>query len=333
MESVLRSDYHNFNIILIDQNSHNNSIDKIKEWAAGHQKDEIKSKYEDLVYPPVKKPVRLVDFEVNGRVLNIDNISKIENERQIILLKSKTNFGFAAGNNVCMEYAEKLFESKYYFLLNNDTVIRPNTVTKLIEVLENHPEVGAAQSAIYYYDYPERIANAGGRIFFWGQTRYYRKMKPGSIKNISFINGCALCLNSDIVKKIGMLSENFFFGEDDFEYSMRLKTNNIKRLSVADSHVFHKIGLCSDQMYDHPERKVMMFALDRMVDLKSYFMKPLWWIWRIFALGYFLFLMLFQYKISLKRSIETIKSIYHYSGILDDVKKETWENIIKGKNF
>jgi GT2 family glycosyltransferase len=286
-----------------------------------------------LVYPLQKKPIQLTEIEVKDRVLELDTISRVENNSQIIFLKSKINFGFAAGNNVCMEYAAKLFNSEYYFLLNNDTVIKSDALSKLIDAMEENINIGAAQSTIYYYDDPHKIANAGGHIFFWGQTRYYREIIPGSTKNISFINGCALCIRSAVVNKIGMLSESFFFGEDDFEYSMRLKENNISKLSVADSHVFHKISLCAPQMYDNPERRVLMFALDRMVDLKSYYSKPIWWLWRYFAMSYFFLLMVIQYKVTFSKSIKTIRILNYYSKRLKDVKKETWDNIMKDKEL
>jgi GT2 family glycosyltransferase len=330
MESILKSDYPNFTIILIDQNSHNDSIDKIKSWANGDYNEEIETAYKSLVFPLVKKPIHIAEMKVDSIQPDHTQIPESEYSARIILLKSPINYGFAIGNNICHDVARKMYDSKYYYILNNDTVIRSNAISELVNCMENQPEVGAAQSVIYYYSHPELIANAGGRILFWGQSKYYKKITPGSVKNISFINGCALFVSKETIERVGMLSDKFFFMEDDFNYSMRLKRQNIKKACVADSHVFHKIGLCADEMFENPEKRVMLFALNRMVDLKQFYTKINWRIWKNFALGYFYALMVLRYKVKLKTAYRTSKLINYYSNRIEDVKKDTWNEILDG---
>lgn len=329
LESVLKLDYPDFNILLIDNNSQNESVEKILAWANGRLDIKIKTKYNHLVYPLSEKPVQLTEMEVYDRGTDINRIIKNKNMSKILFIKSQINFGFAIANNIGMEIAENNFESKYYFLLNNDTVIRPEALRIIISAMEKTPEIGAAQATIYHYDKPDRIANAGGRILFWGQTKYYKNILKDSVKKISFINGCALCISSEVVKNIGPLSEKFFFGEEDFEYSMRLKKNKIEKICVADSHVFHKMGTSASELLKVPEKKVMLFAFNRIIDIKSYYSKYTWKIWRFFALSYFLTLLLVKYKLDINRSILIIRFIAYYTDKIVDVKKETWENIMR----
>jgi len=329
LESVLKTDYPNYNIILIDDNSDNDSIANIMEWASGDLNHKIQTKFEDLVYPLIEKPIAITELDVVNRKPAYHNINEGSELGKILFLKSKPNFGFTGVNNISFAVAESLFKSKYYFMLNNDTVIRKDTLTKLIEEMENDPEIGSAQSTIYYYNNSEMIANAGGRILPWGQTKYYKKIQKGTAKEISFINGCANCIAADTIQNVGALSEKFFHGEDDFEFSMRLSKNNIKKLCVANSHVFHKIGLSADEILKINEKKVMLSALDRMVDLKSYYSKFRWLMWRPLASMYYFALLNIKYNIKFIKALKTVSYIYKYSGKIEDMKRTTWEGIMQ----
>lgn len=63
---------------------------------------------------------------------------------------SPTNLGFAGGNNLGFPHCTK----KYVLLLNNDTVVREDAFSPMIEYMEAHPRVAVAQGKM-------RLLNAG----------------------------------------------------------------------------------------------------------------------------------------------------------------------------
>ena len=69
LETVLKNNYQNYHIFLIDNFSEDDSITRIRQWATGDWNMGIETNFPDLIYPLVKKPVRL--FELNLE-LNID---------------------------------------------------------------------------------------------------------------------------------------------------------------------------------------------------------------------------------------------------------------------
>ena len=81
-------------------------------------------------------------------VIVVDNASK-EDEATIIeqrypqvkVIRSKENLGFAGGNNLGIQVAR----GKYFFFINNDTLLRPQTsdLRLLINRLESSPKIGA----------------------------------------------------------------------------------------------------------------------------------------------------------------------------------------------
>jgi len=329
LESVLKINYPNFNVILVDNNSQDGSFEQIISWAEGKSLEEIESFFPHLVKPYITKPISYKICEISNGYLNCQNCVEGIGKIKIYILKSNKNLGFAVANNVAIKFLQEQLLGNYYFLLNNDTVVEPNVLDHLVSTMEQNPNIGVAQSTIYKYEQPDSIANAGAKIYFWGQTKYYKNINKHTIKTVDFVNGCAMFIRSKIITELGALSENFFFGEEDFEFSMRLKKKGIKKVCVGDSIVYHKVGV-SSKMYikNKQNRKFLIFTLNRIVDMKSFYPLGIWHIWRFFTVIYFYYLAIFHLKNSCWIALKIIYEIYRYTNQLNDVKKETIEPIL-----
>jgi GT2 family glycosyltransferase len=329
LESVLKLNYPKFNIILIDNHSTNDSMIQIQNWARGQCDTPIQSNYPDLITPIERKPVKLISTDGD----NPDEIKNTDIENKAILFVRNTeNFGFAVATNQGMDIAHDLFESDYYYLLNNDTVIEKNALTDLVNILSGDKSISIAQSTLYSYQ-QGKIVNAGGRILFWGQTRYYKNIKKNEVRKVSSVSGCALFVRAITINNFGKLSDRFFHGEEDFEFSLRMKENQQVMVCSEGSRVYHKIGMSVKKMMHDYERRTFLFALNRIVDLKDYYPKFVWYIWRLLALFYFGYLLQIQYKVPVKRTLILIGKIYHYSGRLSDVKRTTLEKVYSEMKF
>ncbi|MCK9483037.1 MAG: glycosyltransferase family 2 protein [Candidatus Marinimicrobia bacterium] len=330
LESVLKSDYKNYSIILIDNGSDNDSVEKILAWADGKLPKPYASKYNEIVLPEVKKPLNIHKIQIeNGNYVP----TKSGKNFLIHLILSNENLGFAKANNVGIRYADVIWNSKYYYLLNNDTVIENETLGNLVTVLENYPQYKIAQSTIYFYEKKEKIAIAGGKLFLWGKGRFYTRIKPNEIKEIGFINGCALLLSQEIVKKYGTLSERFFFGEEDFEYSLRLSLKKVKKVCVGNSRVYHKISLSSNHLLGNDRgRRLVLSALNRIADMRNFYPGYLWILWRyLTVIYYYLFLMIIKHRINIRLANKYLKYILKKSRNISSVNKTLYEEIISKK--
>lgn len=119
LESLYQINYPNYNVIVADNNSTNDSIEKIKEYALGNIRVETEyTKYVD------NKPIKLTIVN-EGEYSEIDNTSD-ENEKKLLLIKNNENYGFAKGNNIAIDYTIKYDNPDYILLLNNDTIVDPN---------------------------------------------------------------------------------------------------------------------------------------------------------------------------------------------------------------
>ncbi len=327
LESVLKSDYSNFDIIIVDNHSTDQSISKIETWARGALTERISTNFPELIYPLVNKPIDLMTFQIQKRKFYDEKI--IDTKPKILLLCNDENAGFAVANNISINLSYTIYQSQYVFLLNNDTVISANTISEVISNMQQDPSIGAAQATIYYYHQPQKIANAGGVILPWGQTKYYKKIRQAKIHEVNFINGCALCIRREIIKKYGALSEDFFHGEEDFELSMRLRRLKIKKVCVTKAKVYHKIGISSNELLKQKiSKKVLLFAVNRIVDMKKYLSPKIWRVWLEFSLCYFFLLMLIRYRLSIKEVWKTIYSARKISMPIHKVDKRIVQSIV-----
>ena len=52
----------------------------------------------------------------------------------------------------------------WIFVLNEDTVLAPDCLTRLVEVGQSDPRIGIVGPMVYHHDEPEVIQSAGGRL-------------------------------------------------------------------------------------------------------------------------------------------------------------------------
>lgn len=203
-------------------------------------------------------------------------------DMDVRLVPLDKNYGFACGNNKGLEVARKINPSSY-LLLNNDTEVCPDFLVRLETFSKRHPEYRVLTPKINYYYDKHKVWNCGGKLFFGFRKYYYANQPDNAIREniaipISFVTGCALFFYPDLLDSQGhLLTERFFFGEEDFEFSMRMDKNHVRMACVLDSIIYHKVGASSDKM--QRSGKVYLHYLNRFVDIrlhKSTFFY-VWW--------------------------------------------------------
>ncbi len=237
LESVYQINYPNFEIIVVDNHSENNSIEKIKEYCSG--KIELESDF--FKYSNNDKPIDIK--EIYEEELGINNI-KHElsfSYKVLTIIKNKKNYGFAKGNNIGIEYSLNNSNSDYVFLLNNDTVVKSNFLTELINIAESNEDFGIFSPIIYQYYKPKKIQYSSDEIK-WYSGRIKRRLSKNSsnLLESDTICGASMLIKKDTIKKIGMLPEEYFMLWEDVDYSIKAKINNIKCGYVSNSNIWHK---------------------------------------------------------------------------------------------
>ncbi|MGD0462735.1 MAG: glycosyltransferase family 2 protein [Tepidisphaeraceae bacterium] len=176
----------------------------------------------------------------------------------VILQRNPQNVGFARGNN----QAARSAAAPLLLLLNNDTVVRAGALQKLVQYMNEHPNVVAAGPRLIGADgKPQRsgrnlptVAALLNSIQFLRWTgmfrpayRQYRRegFDPETAGTVAQLAAAALVIRRDCFERLGGFDEGFAFGVEDVDLCRRLQglgsiyylpTAEIEHLGRVSSH-------------------------------------------------------------------------------------------------
>lgn len=208
------------------------------------------------------------------------NYFNCENNKKYNLILSDVNLGFARGNNVIVDKIKEKY--RYFLLLNNDTVVEDTFLNEMIFFMDCHDEYKFSSCRINNYFERDKLWNCGGKLQPWGNRKYYTESYISNAEEIipcTFITGCALMLKESLVKKYGVFTEDFFFGEEDFNFCWRMKKEQISGACLNKTLVYHKIHASINSQSKRIGGVAMHFA-NRVIDMKLFYPKPVWHIWK-----------------------------------------------------
>lgn len=198
---------------------------------------------------------------LNYKIFLVDNGSKEEsvsklrpfNVGKIELMEIGQNLGFSGGNNIGIRKAlEENFD--YALLLNNDTTVEPNFLDELISVAESDEKIGVVGPKIYYYNEPTRIWYGGGDFTWLGGGKHlqYEEIdnnpNEAEPKKTKYMTGCAFLVKSEVLKKVGLMPEEFFLYYEDTDWSLSIKKAGYKVIYAPASKIYHKVSRTTSKL-------------------------------------------------------------------------------------
>jgi len=247
LESIQRITYPNYQIIVVDNGSTDDSIEKIKAWARG----EIPVESKFFEYDPTTKPLQWIEYnratvEAREFAKKEAKLSELHSNRKLVLIQTEENLGYAGGNNVGIRYA-LMTEVDYIMLLNNDTVVASDFLDFLLQTMECNPRIGIAGPKIYHYHKPNIIQSVGGRIGLWTgrhrAIRYNQKdegQNPDPEREVGYVSGACLMIRVETVRAIGLLDEEYFMYMEEVDWCFRAHQAGFKVVVVPESRIWHK---------------------------------------------------------------------------------------------
>lgn len=323
LESLYQIDYPNYEVVVIDNGSKDDSIKKIREY--GNKQILPESKFYKHI--PNKDPIKI--FEYNRENLDFELDSTIESEieeydsnEKLILIKNQKNDGFPEGCNIGMRYALKK-GIKYYLLLNNDTVVDKQFLNELVDVAAKDPSIGIVGSKILYYYTPDIIQAAGGKIrWILGDIITYGNEKDcgqyDKVVERDYLYGTSLLLRKEVIDKISFMDTSFFFGVEEYDYCTKAKRAGLKIIYVPSSKVWHKVGASRAKISEDPETANLVQETGGSKHSKYYYN-----LFKRFGLPY---IFVFSYGIFMFLRITGIRDLINYAS------KGDWSTIRKGIN-
>jgi len=255
----------------------------------------------------------LRESELSGRCDTLrDEFPEYLSEDSLVFIENAENLGFAKGNNVGIRLAE-LIGAEWVMLLNNDTVVSLEAFQELRRFLRNHSSFVAVTPQIRYYSPKTRIQNCGGDLTYFGSRKYkFANMDVSALPKsdfsaITFITGCALLFKHTV---IGALTEDFFFGEEDYDFSLRMRKLGLAMACAHGAVVYHKLGATVGRN-SAPLGAILLQYVSRLINIRNHYSKVRWHATRVLAYLY-LPVLLARKGIDPRKSVGAIRRINSY---------------------
>jgi GT2 family glycosyltransferase len=246
LESVLKSNYQDFQIILIDNSPDDESEINISNWLNGvYDNTQIKTLFPELVYPLQDKPISYTYFKEE----QFAEVQQAGNEK--ILFVRAVNRGFAAANNVALKYVLKQQDnSAFVWLLNNDTVIEKNTLANLVGFYKENLPLYIIGSKLKFYHNKHTLQAVCGRYNKWLGSTYH--IGEGEIDNGQYDNyvmtkdnyivGASMFLPYNFLNATGLMNEDYFLYYEEMDWILSGYQYGFKIALQQNAIVYHKEG-------------------------------------------------------------------------------------------
>jgi GT2 family glycosyltransferase len=284
IDSLLAQAHRNFHLFIVDNESHDHSIEQIDAWCVCPQADPRWRRH-----PGVH---RHTDGEsptsIRTRVVSRPDhaLPPAGEDCSVTLIHSGGNLGFAGGCNVGIRAAG--FDNfDFFWLLNPDTVVERRALVELVQRAAAEPRMGIVGSTLRFYDAPDTVHALGGARLnrlnasssHIGEGLSLRETPPQRTaveRELAYVCGASMLVSTAFVREIGFMQEDYFLYYEEADWAMRAADRF--RLGFAPhSHVFHKSGANSSKImplftagfyYRNRLRFVSRFLPDRMAAAK-----------------------------------------------------------------
>ena len=158
----------------------------------------------------------------------------------VTLVESETNLGFAGANNLGLAECR----GEFLLLLNSDTVLEDDSLTRCADWLREHPEVGALSPRLVGVDgRPQRCLYRFPSL----KAKLLEAVRVGAPREPpegdGWLAGTALMIRREALEGLGgRLDDQFFMYWEDADLSMRLRKAGWGLAALPGPHVRHYGG-------------------------------------------------------------------------------------------
>ncbi|MDP3888601.1 MAG: glycosyltransferase family 2 protein [bacterium] len=194
------------------------------------------------------------DESVEKEIIVIDNDSKDSSVemvkkkyKDVKLIENQENLGFAKANNQGLNKAT----GDFILLLNSDTQLKSDVLSKMVEFAKNHQEAGVVGARLLnadgsiqpsLYHFPSIV---GAMWQYWmGKEKVYEKYaaEGNSPVSVDAVVGAAMLIPKRTLNNVGLLDERYFMYFEDLDYCRRVKKAGFKVYYLPEAEIFHYHG-------------------------------------------------------------------------------------------
>lgn len=175
------------------------------------------------------------------------------NGEPLVLIKAIQNKGFAHGNNLGLKFGLSQ-KGTSFWILNNDTVVHPQSLSELLKYHRKNPAVLLGSKLLYFHD-RDTIQAVGGvfREKFYicehiGEGLSKNTMKR-DLEPIDYPVGASMFVSDVFLHEVGLLNETFFLYYEELDWVYRARKKGFAVDWCETSIVYHKEGASIGSSY------------------------------------------------------------------------------------
>ncbi len=206
--------------------------------------------------------------DLSYQIIIVDNNSNPEDQKRlsdlisgnpdIILIKSKINLGFSAGNMLGIQYAN----ADYIFFLNNDTVLLNDCLSILYNFMKSNEAVGICTGQMYNSDmsfhhsfnyFPTLALKVLGSSFlriFNGSKYPQKKIKYIHPLQVDFVTGAAIFTDYSKFARVGGFDTNYFLYCEEEDIAKKMDLAGYSVFLVPEAKFIHHMGKSTNHNFD-----------------------------------------------------------------------------------
>ena len=187
----------------------------------------------------------------NIEVIMVDNNSSDESISftrkkfpQVKIIENRENSGYAGGNNLGLKEAT----GEYIAISNNDTVLQPDLLEKLIKSYDEIPNLGAVQPMFRLMQDKEKLDACGS---FWTSTGFnyhygiYKKVDLEKYKKnfpVYSLKGVFMLIPKKVIEEVGLFDDDFWCYFEETDFCHRVWLAGYECWYYPKSYLYHHMG-------------------------------------------------------------------------------------------
>ena len=177
----------------------------------------------------------------DGTVEYLESISfRNYADERIKIIKNNENKGFAGGNNLGIAASI----GDYIIIMNNDVVVTPGWLERMISCCEKRPEIGIVGPRSNYVSGPQLLETVDYNLdSLEGLNRFSKKITTINAKKTTRllrVVGFCMLIKRSVINKIGGMDDRFGLGNfEDDDFSLRAALAGFESWMAEDCFVHH----------------------------------------------------------------------------------------------
>lgn len=236
LESLFASEGAALRVVVVDNQSTDNSCAAIRDWASGHVAFRRRTTSPLAPAPVVPKPIALDDLPAN---------SPPTLSGPLTLLRSPLNGGFAYAVNLGLRWLLADPDIDLFWVLNPDCVVPPNTVAAIASA-GHGGNFSLMGGRTIFYERPNEIQTDGGLVSRWtGRcTSLHSGLSPATTAlpdagEIDYITGASMVATREFIEISGLMDEAYFLYYEEVDWAFR---RNALPLRISPAMVVYHRG-------------------------------------------------------------------------------------------